>query len=72
VSKGIADSSLISIGYGPSQPVADNKTQAGRTQNRRVEFKAIETREQYIALRKLEMELQEKISKAVIDNINGK
>ncbi|MEE9492758.1 MAG: OmpA family protein [Gammaproteobacteria bacterium] len=29
---------LIAIGYGEEQPVADNSTEAGRAQNRRIEF----------------------------------
>jgi outer membrane protein OmpA-like peptidoglycan-associated protein len=72
LSKGAADTSLISVGYGSSQPVADNKTQVGRAQNRRVEFKAVETVEQYMALRRLEMELQEKLNNRVIDDVNEK
>ena len=34
-----ANASLIeATGYGPNQPIASNKTAAGRQQNRRVEF----------------------------------
>ena len=40
VSKGIADGRLTSTGYGETKPVADNKTVAGRAQNRRVEMTA--------------------------------
>jgi OmpA-OmpF porin, OOP family len=36
--KGVADSRLSSTGYGETKPVADNKTAAGRAQNRRVEM----------------------------------
>jgi OOP family OmpA-OmpF porin len=39
VKKGVAEDRLIATGHGASQPVADNKTAAGRQQNRRVELK---------------------------------
>lgn len=39
VKKGIAESRLVSAGFGQDEPVADNKTAAGRQQNRRVELK---------------------------------
>ncbi len=38
VKKGIAEDRLVSAGFGQDQPVADNKTAAGRQQNRRVEL----------------------------------
>ncbi len=40
-SKGIADTRLISEGFGQTKPVADNKTPEGRQRNRRVEMKVI-------------------------------
>jgi outer membrane protein OmpA-like peptidoglycan-associated protein len=42
VKKGIDRARLTYIGYGPDQPVADNSTEAGRSRNRRVEFKILE------------------------------
>lgn len=38
VSKGANASTIEATGYGPNQPIASNKTAAGRQQNRRVEF----------------------------------
>lgn len=38
VEKGIPEATLETIGYGESKPIADNSTEAGKEQNRRVEF----------------------------------
>jgi outer membrane protein OmpA-like peptidoglycan-associated protein len=38
INKGISTDRMESEGYGESQPIADNRTAAGRSQNRRVEF----------------------------------
>ncbi|MEP6688430.1 MAG: OmpA family protein [Gemmatimonadales bacterium] len=38
ISKGVAADRLTAAGYGPSKPVASNKTVEGRAQNRRVEL----------------------------------
>jgi OOP family OmpA-OmpF porin len=38
VKKGVSSDKLKSMGFGQDQPVADNKTAAGRTKNRRVEL----------------------------------
>ncbi len=37
VDHGVSDERLMTIGYGETEPVADNTTQAGRQMNRRVE-----------------------------------
>lgn len=41
--KGVAPERLEAKGFGPDRPVATNDTDAGRAQNRRVEFKVIST-----------------------------
>jgi outer membrane protein OmpA-like peptidoglycan-associated protein len=41
VARGIDLSRLEYRGYGPSQPVAPNDTEEGRSRNRRVEFKIL-------------------------------
>ena len=41
VDKGIGESRLETIGYGPDRPVAENSTVVGRQQNRRIEFKML-------------------------------
>jgi OmpA-OmpF porin, OOP family len=40
VTKGVDESKMTSAGHGQDMPAADNKTAAGRAQNRRVELKA--------------------------------
>ncbi|MCA9550425.1 MAG: OmpA family protein [Myxococcales bacterium] len=42
VSKGIDEGRLVAKGYGPAQPKADNKTAAGRAENRRIEFQLLQ------------------------------
>lgn len=36
--RGISDARMVSTGYGEAKPIADNKTAAGRAQNRRTEM----------------------------------
>ncbi len=37
-SRGLSTRRMIPVGYGETRPIADNKTEAGRAQNRRVQF----------------------------------
>jgi len=39
VKKGISEDRITATGFGMDQPIADNKTAAGKSKNRRVEFK---------------------------------
>lgn len=42
VSKGVAESRIETRGAGFDEPIADNKTKAGKQKNRRIEFKLLE------------------------------
>jgi len=42
VQKGLSSSLFICKGYGPDIPIADNRTQVGQAENRRVEFTILE------------------------------
>ncbi len=39
ISKGISPDRLEAVGYGPTKPIASNKTASGRAKNRRTEFR---------------------------------
>ncbi|MEE9426956.1 MAG: OmpA family protein [Paracoccaceae bacterium] len=45
----ILTSNLVAKGYGETQPIADNKTEAGREANRRIEFTLIQAEEETAA-----------------------
>jgi OOP family OmpA-OmpF porin len=38
IKKGVTSDRMVANGYGETVPIADNRTKAGRGQNRRVEF----------------------------------
>lgn len=41
VKQGVANDRIVTQGLGPVDPIADNKTQAGRSKNRRVEIRSV-------------------------------
>ncbi len=41
IKKGVEEDRLTAKGFGPDQPIADNKTREGRSENRRVEFRIV-------------------------------
>jgi OOP family OmpA-OmpF porin len=45
LARGILTSNLTAQGYGESQPIADNDTEAGREENRRIEFRLLSAAE---------------------------
>ncbi len=64
--KAVPDSQLISVGYGEERPVADNKTAKGRAMNRRVEFRVIESKEEYEQLKIRSAEFRQRVEGAKI------
>lgn len=50
IDKGVAEDRLVAKGYGESKPIASNATEAGRAENRRVEFNILE-RDEALELR---------------------
>lgn len=42
IAQGIDEARITSKGFGPSSPVASNKTKSGRAQNRRIEFRIVQ------------------------------
>lgn len=45
IRKGIASDRVTAVGYGPSRPKADNSTESGRMQNRRIEIRVLNSDE---------------------------
>jgi outer membrane protein OmpA-like peptidoglycan-associated protein len=46
VDHGIKEDRIVSKGYGPDKPIADNGSEDGRAQNRRVEIHILERKDQ--------------------------
>ncbi|MEO8845307.1 MAG: OmpA family protein [Kofleriaceae bacterium] len=62
---GIAAARLTSIGFGIDKPIADNTTDAGREQNRRVEFSIVE---QDVTQKKVEIDPKTGAEKVLEEN----
>ena len=66
----VVTSTFVAQGYGESAPIADNETEEGRENNRRIEFtliKAEPTAEEQTGLESLEKESEEETSNATTD-----
>ncbi|MCK4694803.1 MAG: OmpA family protein, partial [Candidatus Cloacimonetes bacterium] len=63
IEKGVPADNLISKGYGEEDPIADNSTDEGRSQNRRVEMKIVDIEEEVIEpeveVEEIEIEVEE-------------
>ncbi len=68
IEQGVDEGRLESKGYGESTPIADNKTSAGRDQNRRVEFTIIEIDGKATSTDEVKIEKKE----TVIESKDGK
>ena len=66
LSKGVPEERVLGIGYGETMPIANNSSAAGRAKNRRVEFKIIETNDEYATLKAREAEFRQKVREAKI------
>jgi outer membrane protein OmpA-like peptidoglycan-associated protein len=62
----VPDTNLIAIGYGEARPIAANTSAQGRALNRRVEFRVIETKEDYQRLKIIEADFKERVKAAQI------
>lgn len=69
LSKGITDENVIAIGYGETVPIADNDAVSGRALNRRVEFRIIETPDEYTVLKAKEELFREQVKAAKIKGV---
>jgi OOP family OmpA-OmpF porin len=64
-SHGIAPGELVAVGYGADRPIADNTSEAGREQNRRVEFVIVE---QDVTHKKVEIDASTGTEKVIEEN----
>jgi OOP family OmpA-OmpF porin len=62
---GVTPGELVAVGYGADRPIADNATEAGREQNRRVEFLILE---QDVTHKKVQVDPQTGAEKVVEEN----
>jgi outer membrane protein OmpA-like peptidoglycan-associated protein len=69
LSKGIPDANVIAIGYGETVPIADNNAVSGRALNRRVEFRIIESTDEYAVLKAKEDLFRSQVKEAKIKGV---
>jgi OOP family OmpA-OmpF porin len=62
---GIAPGELVAVGYGADRPIADNATEDGRENNRRVEFLIVE---QDVTHKKVEVDAKTGAEKVIEEN----
>ncbi|HEY6178872.1 MAG TPA: OmpA family protein [Kofleriaceae bacterium] len=62
---GVSAGELVAVGYGADRPIADNATEAGREQNRRVEFLILE---EDVTHKKVQIDPQTGAEKVVEEN----
>lgn len=70
IDRGASEDVLVAVGYGPDIPIADNETEEGRAENRRVEFRRLRSSEDIQPLFDRQDEMMEQAVQAGIPGFN--